>query len=411
MDYCFVSEYNRYIVFKGGSLVTDYLIKLATKNNLDYKDKNVREKLGYLAGIVGLIINVALSIFKLIIGWAMSSIAVTADAINNISDSASSLMTLIGFKLASMPPDKEHPHGHGRIEYLTALLIACMVIIVGTQFIKTSIGRIINPQPVKFQLVSFIILVISIGLKLWLAMFNKNLGEKISSSALKASATDSLGDVATTSIVALSLLISLVTSYPIDGYIGVVVSILILYSGVSLVKETVSPLLGEAPDEYIITGIYEDIQKYPHIKGAHDLIVHNYGPGRAMATIDVEIHYELDLVTVHEIIDKAERELSEKYNLHLVIHMDPIGYLSDEDFNIRKAVKNHLKEKETYKSIHDFRICEKDQCNILMFDVALDGNLLDKSFDEESLRQEIGDIIKELNPNLDVEITFDIEYN
>ena len=228
--------------------MTDFLLKLATKGNKDYTDKKIRGRIGYISGIVGLFVNLLLSVLKLVIGLMTSSIAVTADAFNNLSDAASSIMTIVGFKLSNAPPDKEHPYGHGRIEYLIALMIAFMVMIVGFQFIKSSINRIINPKTIKFEWISFILLVISISFKLWLSFFNKNLGNKISSSALKATAIDALGDVFTTSVVAFSLLVSFVSDYPIDGYIGVLVSILILYSGFSLVKETISPLIGEAPE-------------------------------------------------------------------------------------------------------------------------------------------------------------------
>lgn len=391
-------------------MLTEFFLNLATKGNTNYSDKNIRERIGYIAGFVGLFVNLLLSILKLIVGLIVSSIAVTADAFNNLSDSASSIMTLIGFKLSNAPPDKKHPYGHGRIEYLIALMIAFMVMIVGFQFIKSSIDRILNPKPVVFQLIPFILLVISIFSKVWLSIFNRKLGDKISSSALKATATDALGDVITTSVVALSLLLSLITDYPIDGYIGVIVAMLILYSGFSLVKETISPLIGEAPDEDIISDIIDGVLSYDYILGVHDLIVHNYGPGRIMATIDAEIPADIDVVTIHNIIDQAEREISEKYNLHLVIHMDPVGKETKELTEIRNTIKHVIRPNEMIKSIHDLNIVECDGSSTLIFHLVIDGNKMDKDFAEGKIEKELIENIKGINKDLICNIIFDIEY-
>lgn len=391
-------------------MVTEYLLKLATKGNKDYTNRKVRRKIGYVSGIVGLVVNIFLSIIKLIIGLIVSSIAVTADAFNNLSDAASSIITIVGFKLSNAPPDKKHPYGHGRIEYLAALMIAFMVMIVGFQFIKSSFNRIINPEPIRFEWISFILLLVSIAVKIWLSLFNKDIGEKISSSALKATATDALGDVFTTSVVALSLLISLITDYPIDGYIGILVSILILYSGFSLVRETISPLIGEAPDEDLIESINKGVLSYDYILGVHDLIVHNYGPGRVMATIDAEIPADIDVVTIHDIIDQAERELGERYDLHLVIHMDPIGFETKEITQIRNVIKHKIKGKEIFKSIHDLNIVECDYKKVVIFHLVVDGNKINKEFSEDIIKDELIEKIEQINQDLVCDIIFDIEY-
>ncbi len=390
--------------------MTEYFLNLATKGNNNYSDEKVRERVGYTAGFVGVFVNLLLSILKIITGLAMSSIAVTADAFNNLSDTASSIMTIIGFKLSNSPPDKEHPYGHGRIEYLTALIIAFMVMIVGFQFIKSSVDRIINPKAIEFQVIPFILLVISISLKIWLSFFNKKLGDIILSSALKATATDSLGDVIITSVVALSLLLSLVTEYPIDGYVGILVSIFILYSGFSLVKETVSQLIGEAPNEDLIRELTKGVLSYDYILGVHDLIVHNYGPGRVMATIDAEIPSDIDVVTIHNIIDQAERELSEKFNLHLVIHMDPVGFQSKEAIKIMNKIKKRIKKDPFIKSMHDFNIIKDNGNKVVVFHVVVDGNKSDKQFLEEEFKGELVELIKDINPDLDCNIIIDIEY-
>lgn len=390
--------------------MTEFFLNFATKGNHNYLDEKIRGRIGYIAGFVGLFVNLLLSILKLITGFVLSSIAVTADAFNNLSDAASSIMTIIGFKLSNVPPDKEHPYGHGRIEYLTALIIAFMVMVVGFQFIKSSIDRIINPKAIEFQVIPFILLVISISLKIWLSFFNRKLGNKISSAALKATATDALGDVIITSVVAFSLLLSLITEYPIDGYIGILVSIFILYSGFSLVKETVSQLIGEAPDRDLIKELTQGVLSYDYILGVHDLIVHNYGPGRVMATIDAEIPANIDVVTIHNIIDQAERELSEKYNLHLVIHMDPVGFQSKEAVKIMNKIKNRIKKEQFIRSMHDFNIIEDNGNKLAVFHVVIDGNKTDKLFSEEEFKIELAELIKEINPELGCNVIIDIEY-
>lgn len=388
----------------------NYLLNIATQGNTDYTDTKVRGRVGYIAGIAGLIINVLLTAIKVIIGLSISSIAVTADAFNNLSDATSSIITIIGLNISNAPPDKEHPHGHGRVEYLTALMVAFMVMVVGVQFVKSSANRIVNPEPVKFQWISLILLLISIVLKVWLVILNRRLGDKISSTALKATATDALGDVLTTSVIILSLLLSFVTDFPIDGYVGLLVSILILYSGFSLVKETISPLIGEAPDPDLISAINQGVLSYDYIIGVHDLIVHNYGPGKTMATIDVEVPADIDLVTIHDIVDQAERELSEKYDLHLVIHIDPVGHESKEVKEVKREVKHKIKDNKLIESMHDFNIVEEDGNKCVIFHIVIDGNKIDKGFSEEKLKDEMVEAISGINPNMSCNIVVDIEY-
>lgn len=391
-------------------MLTNYLLKLTIKNETNYNDKDVRLKIGYLASIVGLVSNLLLTIIKLAIGVMISSVSVTADAINNLSDTASSIITIIGFRLSSMPADKEHPYGHGRIEYISALMVAFMVILVGFQFIQTSFDRIINPVPVKFEIYSFIVLIISISLKVWLSAFNKDLGEKINSQSLKATATDALGDVMTTSVVVVSIIIGRFTSLPVDGIIGIVVSLLIMYNGYNLVKETISPLIGEAPEQELIDSIYKDVYSYKYIKGAHDLIVHTYGAGRTMATIDVEFPAEVGVIAIHEIIDKMERDLGEKYNLTLVIHMDPLGPESFESAQLRKEIKAAIMDNPMIKSIHDFQILENKNDKVLEFHLVVDGNQMNKNTTDIMIKSEVEQIIEEKCTDMHCNIIVDIEY-
>lgn len=391
-------------------MLINYLLNIATQGNFDYTDKKVRGRVGYMAGVAGLIINVLLTAIKVIIGLSISSIAVTADAFNNLSDATSSIITIVGLNISNAPPDKEHPYGHGRVEYLTALMVAFMVMVVGVQFVRSSVNRIASPEPVKFQWISLILLSISIILKIWLVILNRRLGDKISSTALKATATDALGDVLITSVIILSLLLSFVTDFPLDGYVGLLVSILILYSGFGLVKETISPLIGEAPDPDLIVAINEGVLSYDYILGVHDLIVHNYGPGKTMATIDVEVPADMDLVTIHDIVDRAERELSEKYDVHLVIHIDPVGHESKEVKKVKQEVKYKIKDNKLIESMHDFNIVEEDGNKCVIFHIVIDGNKIDKGFSEERIKDEMVEAIRDINPKMSCDIVVDIEY-
>lgn len=390
--------------------MTNYLLYLATKGQLNYNDKNVRLKVGYLASVVGLLINIILSVVKLSIGILISSVSVTADGINNLSDAASSVITIIGFRLSSLPPDKEHPYGHGRLEYISALIVAAMVILVGFQFILTSIGRIKNPQPVKFELALVIVLIISIGFKIWLSNFHKLSGEKINSSGLKASGIDALGDVLTTSVVVISIIIGQFTTLPIDGMIGILVSLLIIHNGINLVKETLSTLIGEAPDEEFIKSINKDILSYNYVTGTHDLAIHTYGAGKSMAIIDVEFPGHIDVILIHNIIDRIEREIGEKYNLNLVIHMDPLDNESEEKLSLKNEIKKIIKENPTIKSMHDFQVLEDSIKKVVEFHVVIDGNKISKNNSCEKIKNDIEQSIENKCKNVHGIIIVDIEY-
>lgn len=391
-------------------MLTNFLLKTATKNNKNYKDRKVRDKVGFLSGIVGVIVNTILFTLKLTVGILVSSVAVIADAFNNLSDAASSVITIIGFKMASMPPDRNHPYGHGRIEYISGLIISFLVMIVGFQFIKTSISRIMNPEPVVFEWIPFILLLVSILFKVWLAFFNKNLGAKINSSSLKATATDAIGDVFITSVVVISLFASRFTSLPLDGYIGIGVALFILYAGFSLVRETISPLIGEAPDRELRKEIESSLLSYEYITGVHDLILHNYGPGRTMASIHAEIPANIDIMSIHEVIDKAEREISSNLDIHLVIHMDPVSVNSEEVEKIKNEIKKIIKYNPIISSMHDFRVIGKGDKKNLIFDIVVDKIKLGKISSEESLIEDITLAVKDINPSYTCVITIDDEY-
>lgn len=391
-------------------MLSNFLIKSFIKSSEDIENEQVRNKYGNLAGIVGIISNLALAITKIIVGFITSSVSITADGFNNLSDTASSVITIIGFKLANRPADKEHPFGHGRVEYISALIVAFMVMLVGLQFIKSSIDRILNPVTIRFEVIPFILLFISVIVKIWLSRFNKFIGEKINSAALKATALDALGDVFTSSCVLISFLASRYTVLPIDGYVGLVVSAAILYAGFSLVRDTISPLLGEAPDENLVKNIKEGVLSYKHIIGVHDLIIHNYGVGRCMASIHAEIPSNIDIVTIHNIIDSAEREISEKLNIYLVIHMDPMCIHCEIINGEKEKVEKIIKKYDCVKSMHDFRLTEGNSKKNLIFDVVVDAGKINSKEAEEELKNSIIEDIKILNPEYNCIITIDKEF-
>lgn len=391
-------------------MISNFLVQSFVKDNENIKDNSVRNSYGTLGGVVGIIVNSLLFILKFIVGLIVGSIAITADAFNNLSDAASSVITIVGFKMSNKPPDAEHPFGHGRIEYISALIVAFMVMLVGLQFIKSSFQRILNPEVITFELIPFILLLISIGFKFWLSLFNRFIGNKINSSALKAAATDALGDVFTSSTVVVSFLLAKFTTLPIDGYIGVLVALAILYAGFSLVRETLNPLLGEAPDPVLVSDLQEMILSYDMISGVHDLIIHNYGPGRIIASVHAEIPSDIDIMEIHNVIDTAEREVSKKLNLHLVIHMDPICVVTDEIKETRSYVEKILRKHPCITSLHDFRIVGEGEVKNLIFDIVVSPKELKSELCEENLIKEIKTSIKEVHSSYNCVITVDYDY-
>ena len=390
-------------------MLTNLLIKTFVKNYSETKNRDVRKSYGYLSGFVGAASNTMLFLLKIFIGLYLNSIAVMADAFNNLSDVASSIVTIFGFGMSGKPADKEHPFGHGRFEYIAAMVVSFMVLLVGFEFVKSSIKRIVYPKALNFDILTFILLSASILVKIWLSLFNKAIGKAIKSKVMEATAFDSLSDVITTSVVAASLLIGKYTTIPLDGYIGLLVSLFILYNAVNLIRDTLNPLLGEAPDEELVKAIINKTLSYKEIIGIHDLIVHNYGPGRVLASIHAEIPYNMDIMDAHDIIDLAEKEISEELDIHLVIHMDPIN---TEDKTIIKAQSNVMKILEEFPydlSIHDFRIVGGEKRMNLIFDMVVPYDF--KIKDEEELIETIKGEIKKRHPNYNAIITIDHQYS
>ncbi|AWZ47781.1 cation transporter [Clostridiaceae bacterium 14S0207] len=391
-------------------MLSKTLINKFIKNSSNIKDKKVRNSYGYLAGIVGIIVNVLLFMIKFFVGFFTNSIAITADAFNNLSDSGSSLITVFSFKLSSKPADREHPFGHGRIEYLSALIVSFLVLLVGIEFIKTSISRIMNPVPLKSTIFSILLMLGSILVKIWLGYFYNFLDSSINSNTLKASAKDSFADVITTSVILFSLISNNLFNFPIDGYIGVIVSIFIIYSGFSLIKETINPLLGEAPSEELVENIKNSLLSYENILDAHDLIVHNYGPGRIFASIHAEVPSNISLVQIHETIDKAEKQIGSELNILLVIHMDPVNIHCEEVKKDKEMLLDVLKNYVEVKSIHDFRVVGEGEIKNLIFDLVIK---LNKNFSKENENELINNIIKDIkkiHPHYSAIITIDKDF-
>lgn len=391
-------------------MITKLLIKTFIKNKDNQKSKEIRNSYGYLGGVVGIITNVILFIIKLSVGIITSSIAISADAFNNLSDSASSLITILGFKLSSKPADKEHPFGHGRIEYLSALLVSFFVLLVGVEFIKTSVSRILNPINISSNIIVISLMLFSILAKIWLGFFYSYLSKQIDSTALKASSKDSFADVITTLVVLFSLISSKFFAFPIDGYIGVLVSIFIIFSGISLIKETINPLLGEAPSEELVESIKKSLLSYDEIIDTHDLIVHNYGPGRTIASIHAEVPSNLSILKIHETIDNAEKEIGENLDILLVIHMDPVNIHCEEVKETKEFLLSILEKYPEYKSIHDFRVVGEGEIKNLIFDLVITCNKEVTKMDELKLIHNICNDIKKIHPHYNAIITIDKDF-
>lgn len=303
----------------------------------DTKDKKVRERYCVLAGVLGIICNLLLFVVKIIIGWMMNSISVLSDAFNNLSDMGSSVISILGAKMSNRLPDREHPFGHGRMEYIASFVVSCLIMIVGFELFRSSAEKIFHPEPVRFQIVLIVILSLSLLVKIWMFSYNKYMGKKINSTVLRAAASDSLNDVAATGAVIIATVIGKYISFPIDGVMGVAVSVMIMISGYKIAKEVVDQLLGQRPDPELVKEITYRVLNCEGIIGVHDLIVHNYGPGRNFASVHAEVADDSDIIRIHETIDAAEQEIFRDTGVMLVIHMDPVSLNSPETHAIKET--------------------------------------------------------------------------
>lgn len=388
-------------------IMTTLLLKLFVKNYNDTKDSKVREAYGKLAGAVGIVSNVILCIMKVVIGLFVNSIAIIADGINNLADASSSVVTLVGFKLASLPEDKEHPYGHARIEYLTGLFVSVLIIIVGVQLIRTSVDKIINPEEFVFSWITVIILALAIGIKAWQSVFNIGLGKRISSITLIATGIDSRNDVISTTAVLAAFFITKFTGVQLDGIMGVLVALFIIWSGISLVRETISPLLGEAPDYELVHDISEKALAVEGVLGIHDLMVHNYGPGKIFASMHVEVDAHGDIMAAHDMIDNIERTLSEELHINLVIHMDPVKTDDPLLTELKAKIKEKIEEIDGVLSIHDFRMVPGPTHTNIIFDAVIAS---DCKMKEGEIKEVIQTFVSSIDETYFVVITFDKDY-
>ena len=385
--------------------MTDFLVNKFIKDSTNIESTEVRTRYGMLASVVGIFCNVLLFSVKLTIGLILSSLAVTADAFNNLSDAASSIISFIGVKMAGKPADAEHPFGHGRIEYIAALIVSFLVIEVGFTFFKSSISKILHPEEISFDLVPFVILILSILVKLWMAFFNNKLGKRIDSKVMLATAADSLGDVITTSATVLSIIICHFTSINVDAIAGLIVSAIVIWSGISIAKDTLEPLIGERVPAELYQKITDIVESYDGIVGTHDLIVHNYGPNRSMATIHAEVPNDINIDVSHEIIDKIERDGKKDLNILLVIHMDPVEMRDEEVLSLREKTSRIVHALDPELNFHDFRVLKENEQRNLIFDLVIPDSYSEK--DANRVMHQLVSLLHEMDENVECIITLD----
>lgn len=379
------------------------LSRIFIKNYTDYKNPAVRRSYGFLTGIMGIVLNFLLFSGKLFAGIITSSISVIADAINNLSDTGSSVITMVGFKLAGRPADSEHPFGHGRIEYIASLFVSALILFMGFELEKGSVEKIITPEDISFNVISLVILGLSLLVKLYIFLYNRKIGSLISSSTMKATALDSLSDCISTGAVIAGLIVYLVWGINIDGYVGVLVGLFIFKTGIESIKESITPLIGEKAEKEYIDEIRETALSFENVIGIHDLIIHNYGVGQNMISFHAEVPAEMDFIEAHEMIDIVENEMKKKYGC-VTIHMDPVLKDTEQSLMYKKLVNDIIAGVNNNISIHDFRMTDGNVNKNLIFDVEVPFGI--KESDEE-IKNRIVEGIKAHDSNLNVVIAVD----
>ncbi|WP_105205584.1 cation diffusion facilitator family transporter [Neobittarella massiliensis] len=387
--------------------MTDFLIQHFVPQSEDTQDHRVRTRYGALSGGVGIGVNVLLFAGKLLAGLLSGSVAIMADAINNLSDAGSSVISLLGFKLAEKPADKDHPFGHGRTEYVAGLIVAFLIMLLGVQLGMSSLQKVLHPEPVNAGWLAVGILFFSILMKLWLFRFNRQVGRRIQSPAILATAQDSLNDVVATAAVLVATVVSALTPLELDGWMGLLVAAFILYSGIGVVKDTLDPLLGQAPDTALVNDISRTILGYEGVLGLHDLVVHNYGPGRIFASVHVEVSSSVDILVSHDRIDNIERDFAQKKGIFLVAHLDPL-VVNDARINaLRQLVLESARQVYAACSVHDFRAVLGESHSNLIFDVAVP---IDCPLQNTELCHQIEEQVQKTDPHLYCVITVDRGY-
>lgn len=384
--------------------MTRLLLQLFVRNANQTDDPKVRSAYGTLSGIVGILCNLLLFTGKLVVGTLSGSVSITADAVNNLSDASSSLVTLVGFRIAEKPADEGHPYGHARVEYISGLAVAAFILVIGVELVKSSAEKILHPAPVEFSPVVAAVLLMSILVKLWLALFNRTLGRRIGSATLQATAADSRNDVISTGAVLLAAAVETWTSWTIDGYVGLLVALFIIWSGVGIARDTIDPLLGKPTDPALRKLIAREIFQSDKVLGFHDLMVHDYGPGQRFATVHVEMDMREDPMTCHDIIDDIERNCWEQHRIHLCIHYDPIVTDDAELNHMRKLVQQRIQALDPRFSIHDFRMVRGTSHTNLIFDMIIPYEMESR---KAQLKRQIDEAVRQESDRYFTVITFD----
>lgn len=384
--------------------MTDFLVKRFVKNYDSINDPMVRKNYGFLSSIVGVICNVLLCASKILIGFMSGSIAIISDGFNNLSDCASCFVTILGYKMAAKPADKDHPFGHGRVEYLTSLIIAIVIMLVGFELFRNSVNKLINPTALKFSYVAVIVIVISIFVKLWMGFFNRKLGKKINSSIMLATSKDSLNDVAATAATLIALVASLWTDLPLDGIMGILVSAFIFISGFGIVKETVDLLLGRPADEELVRELEKIVGKSDIALGMHDLIIHSYGPGNMIGSVHIEVDCRKNIMDIHEAIDLLEKEIYNNLRVNITIHMDPVDPDDEMTSGCKDMIRSITQKIDKTLSVHDLRVVSCNDKIKLTFDILIPYACKIK---EEDIKKRIDDALKAQDKAYITDITFD----
>lgn len=387
--------------------MTNFILKTFMKDYSDNKDSATRKKAGFLSSTVGIVCNIILFVSKFIIGTIANSVAIISDAFNNLTDCLSCIITMFGYNLASKPADKEHPFGHGRMEYFTSLIIAVFIIIVGFEFFKTSLSRIFNKEDIDVTYFTIIVLVLSILLKFWMYLFNKKMATIFNNQAMMATSYDSLSDAMTTSITLIGSIISLFTSFPIDGVIGLIVSGLIIKTAISIIKDTLDELLGKPADKETTQQLLDIVMSHQGILGVHDLMIHNYGPNNMIASLHAEVDAKQNVLEAHDTIDNIEKEIFEKMKIMTTIHLDPIETDNIQLNQYKTIVSKVLNEIDPELSFHDFRMVVGQTHTNLIFDVIISDKYRDRN---QMLKEKIDEQLKLIDNKLETVITFDSQF-
>lgn len=387
--------------------MTNVLIKAFVKDYKNTKDIKVRQSYGRLGSLVGILLNLLLFVGKFTVGTLFGSVAIAADGVNNLSDAGSSVVSLISFRMAGKPADREHPYGHARVEYLAAMIVAILILVLGVELGKSSYGKIVSPEEILFSWLMVWVLLLSIAAKLWLFFFNRTLGKRIDSAVMRATAVDSMSDVMATAAVLVSTVVSPIIGYPLDGWMGMAVSGFILFSGVNIIRDAMNKLLGDAPTQELVDSIEHFVTEYQGIMGVHDLMVHSYGPGRCFASLHAEVAANVDILKSHDIIDNIERDILQQEGIHLVLHLDPIVADNPQVAEMRSRVTALLGEIDPGLTMHDFRAVLGESHNNLVFDVVVPyGMKLSNTQLQDRIDTALGDCL----PGCYAVVTFDRAY-